>query len=212
MSKLRIIVGDDHQVVRQGLRDMLARTTDLEVAAEAADGVEAERLARTLPADMLLLDVSMPRRRGVQVLEALRADGITLPVLFFSMYPPEQYLDYARRAGAQGFVSKSADSAELVQAIRRIAAGGTSFPRRVQSGHQPNDPTRSGSGNPFDHLSRREIEVMQGLLQGDSLVQIATTLDVSAKSVSTYRRRILDKLDVHSNAELAALAALHGQP
>lgn len=89
MSKLRIIVGDDHQVVRQGLRDMLARTTDLEVAAEAADGVEAERLARTLPADMLLLDVSMPRRRGVQVLEALRADGIMLPVLFFSMYPPE---------------------------------------------------------------------------------------------------------------------------
>jgi DNA-binding NarL/FixJ family response regulator len=131
--KARLIIADDHAVLRQGLRDLVARTPDLEIVAEAADGAEAERLARTMPADLLLLDVALPVRRGVQVLESLRRDGIRLPVLLFSMYPAAQYADYARRAGAQGFVSKSVDSAELMAAIRRVVDGGTVFPRRERT-------------------------------------------------------------------------------
>ncbi|HVN41853.1 MAG TPA: response regulator transcription factor, partial [Steroidobacteraceae bacterium] len=195
---------DDHEVVRQGLRELIARTDDLEVVAEAADGAEAERLARTVGADLLVLDIAMPGVRGTKVLEALRADGVKIPVLLFSMYPASQYMDYARRAGAQGFVDKSESSADLLHAIRDIVAGEDAFPAHTD----PRD--RSIPGEPFATLSRRESEVMQGLLKGESLQQIADGLGVGVKSVATYRRRILDKVGVDSNAELAALAARLG--
>jgi DNA-binding NarL/FixJ family response regulator len=127
-----------------------------------------------------------------------------MPVMLFSMYPSEQYADYAQRAGAQGFVSKSAASDELLGAIRSVSAGGTHFPptRRATGASQ--------AGDPFTVLSRRESEVMQGLLEGASLLTIATRIGVGAKSVTTYRRRLLDKLGINSNAELAALASRHG--
>ena len=199
----RLIIADDHDVVRQGLRDIFAHTPDLEVVAEAADGVEAERLARETPADLLLLDISLPRRRGVLVLESLRADGIRIPVLFFSMHPASQYVDFARRSGAQGFVCKDADSASLLRAVRRVVAGGEAFPGRPRSAER-------AAVDAFAGLSRREAEVLRNLLRGVPLVRIAERLGVGAKSVTTYRRRILDKLGVKSNAELAALAARHG--
>lgn len=201
----RLIIADDHAVLRQGLRDLVAGTPDLQVVAEASDGPEAERLARTRPADLLLLDVALPLRRGLQVLESLRRDGVTLPVLVFSMYPAEPYAEHARRAGAQGFVSKDADSPELLRAIRRVLAGGTSFPVRRRAA------PLNGSGDPFARLSARELEVMNGLLGGSSLLQIAAGAGITPKSVTTYRRRLLDKLGVRSNAELATLAARYGK-
>jgi DNA-binding NarL/FixJ family response regulator len=203
--KTRLIIADDHAILRQGLRDLIEGTDDLEVVGEAADGLEAERLARSRPADLLVLDIALPGRRGLEVLGSLRADGVALPVLLFSMYPPEQYTDYASRAGAQGFVSKSASGDEVLRAIRCVAAGGTHFPPVGRSAHGHVD-----AGNPFAVLSRREAEVMQGLLEGASLLTIAARIGVGAKSVTTYRRRLLDKLGVHSNAELAALASRHG--
>ena len=201
----RVIIADDHAVLRQGLRDLLSGTSDLEVVAEASDGVAAERLARIRPADLLLLDVALPERRGLQVLESLRRDGIALPVIVFSMYPAVPYAEHARRAGAQGYVAKDADSSELLRAIRRVLAGGTSFPGRRGAG------PRHGSGDPFAHLSAREVEVMSGLLAGSSLLQIAAAAGITPKTVTTYRRRLLDKLGVRSNAELAALAERHGK-
>ena len=203
--KFRVIFADDHQVVRQGLRDILSRTTDIDVVGEAADGVEAERLARSCPADLLILDIALPLRRGIQVLESLRKDGVTLPILLFSMYPASQYVSYARRAGANGFISKDADSADLLRAVRRILSGGTSFPLP--------DQKAAGSplagDDPFATLSRRELEVMQSLVAGTSILDIAANLGITTQSVTTYRRRLLEKLGIKSNAELAALAALH---
>ncbi len=184
---------------------MVARAPELEVVAEATDGAEAERLARTVQADLLLLDIALPVKRGMQVLESLRKDGVSLPVLIFSMYPAEQYASYARKAGAQGFVSKEADSADLLRAIRRVAAGGTSFPRAEDGGRKA-----AMQSNPFAVLSAREAEVMQGLVKGSTLREIAAGIGVGAKSVTTYRRRLLDKLGVRSNAELVALAARFG--
>ncbi len=203
--KARLIVADDHEVVRQGLRELISRTPDLEVVAEAADGAEADKLARTVPADLLVLDIALPGLRGTKALEALRADGVTLPILLFSMYPASQYLDYARRAGAQGFVDKSESSADLLRAIRTIVSGQDAFPS-----HSSDPSVRDVTGDPFGHLSRRESEVMHGLLRGDSLQQIADGLGIGVKSVATYRRRVLDKVGVDSNAELAALAARLG--
>ena len=201
----RLIIADDHQVVRQGLRDIVSRTTDLKVVAEAVDGAEAEAVARTQAAELLILDIALPIRRGIQVLESLRADGISLPVLFFSMYPASQYVDYARRAGAQGFVGKDSDEAALLRAVRRILAGGSSFPVRQRV---PRDE-KTGD-DPFKRLSRREFEVMQALASGTSILEIAAGLGISAQSVTTYRRRLLEKLEISSNAELATLAARLG--
>jgi DNA-binding NarL/FixJ family response regulator len=198
MTAARLIIADDHQVVRQGLRNILDRTPGLKVVAEAADGAEAERLARELPADLLILDIALPVKGGIQVLESLRAGGTTLPVLLFSMHPAAQYVDYARRKGAQGFVGKDANDEELLRSIRRILAGGTSFSRPMDAG--------SAEDNPFVALSRREDDVLRGLLRGEPLADIAARLGIGAKSISTYRRRILDKLGVESNAELIALA------
>lgn len=204
--KARVIIADDHQVVRQGLRDILSRNPDLEVVGEAVDGAEAGALARAGNADLIILDIALPICRGIQVLESLRADGIKLPVLFFSMYSASQYVEYARRAGAQGFVGKDASEIELLRAIRRILAGGTSFPVRSRS-----TPDMAAENNPFKVLSRREFEVMQALAGGASILDVAARLGVSAQSVSTYRRRLLEKLGLKSNAELVTLAILHGQ-
>lgn len=203
--KARLIVADDHQIVREGLRKLVQQTPDLEIAAEAADGMEAERLAREARAELLLLDVALPGRRGVQVLQSLRSAGVKLPVLFFSMYPAEQYANVVRRAGAQGYVPKSAEASELLRAARRVIAGGTAFPERVAAPKSRRPPR-----DPFATLSRREAEVLQGLIAGTRLDRIAKDLGIDAKSVSTYRRRLLDKLDVKSNAELIALALRHG--
>lgn len=200
MTKRRLIIADDHQVVRQGLRDIIERTADLAVVAEAADGIEAERLARARAADLLILDLALPLKRGVQVLEDLRAAGSTLPILLFSMHPASQYVAYARRHGANGFIGKNEDTDRLLRAIRRILDGGTAFPRtRIAPAGE----------NPFAALSRRETDVMHGLMAGEPLGDIAARLGVGAKSISTYRRRLLDKLGVSSNAELAVLVARH---
>lgn len=202
MKTARLIIADDHQVVRQGLRNIVDHAPGLKVVAEAADGAEAERLARELTADLMILDIALPVKHGLRVLESLRAGGSKLPVLLFSMHPASQYVDYARRNGAQGFIGKDEDSGELLRAIRRILEGGTRFP--LLRGEN------AAGSNPFTALSRREAEVMRGLLRGDALGDIAARLGVSSKSISTYRRRLLDKLGLESNAELAALATRFG--
>ena len=205
--KQRIIVADDHLVVRQGLRDILSQRPDLEVVAEASDGVAAEQLVRSTLAELLILDIGLPQRRGIAVLERLRADGYTLPVLFFSMYPAAQYAAFAKKAGAQGFVGKEASADELLHAIYLVLAGGSSF---------PSGAIVPGKGSPvhesFAALSPRERQVLQGLLAGTSLQDLSLHLGVSTKTLSTYRARLLNKLGVQSNAELVALAISHGYP
>lgn len=203
--KSRLIIADDHQVVRQGLCDMISHTTDLEVVAQAVDGEAAETLARTVAADLLILDIALPVRRGMQVLETLRADGVTIPILFFSMYPASQYDEYARMAGAQGFASKDAEMATLLDAIRRILAGGTAFGDDGEAA-----PKAIPEDDIFAALSRREIEVLHGLVRGTTILDISTGLAISPQTVTTYRRRLLEKLGVRSNAELVMLATQHG--
>jgi DNA-binding NarL/FixJ family response regulator len=205
MKDRALLVADDHAVVREGLREIVKQSPGLRIAGEAADGDSALRLARGGGFDLLILDISLPPRNGMQVLHDLRAGGSALPVLFFTMHPAGQYADYARRQGAQGFVNKDEDSRTLLTAISSILDGGTYFPG--SAAHRRG----SGGDNPFSELSRREAEVMAGLLRGDSLDMIAGDLGIGAKSVTTYRRRLLDKLGVCSNAELATLAARHGQ-
>lgn len=198
VMKSRLIIADDHPMVCKGVCDIVAGLADAEVVATAYDGEEAEHLARTIPADLLILDIALPRKSGLKVLEALRAEDRALPVLFFSMYPASQYVPYLRQQGAQGFLGKEANESTLVAAIRKILAGKTVFPESAASGHG----RRSMRGG---RLSAREDEVMRHLLRGVPLVVIAAEMGNSAQSVTTYRRRLLDKLNVTNNAELIAL-------
>ena len=192
----RVILADDHPIVIQGVCDTVARTSDLEIVATAMDGLEAENCARTVSADLLVLDVGLPGKNGIKVLETMRASGINMPVLFFSMYPADQYAEHVRLAGAQGFVSKDAGGDVLIDAMRRVAKGGTAFACAKSAG-----PVHHAAPNGIA-LSPREHEVLDHLLRGDSLVSIAEALAISPRSVSTYRRRILDKMNAANNAEL----------
>ena len=203
--KSRIIIADDHHVVRQGLRDIVAGRPDLEIVAEAGDGVRAEELVRSTLAELLVLDIGLPLRRGLAVLERLRADGILLPVIFFSMYPAAQYAALARKAGAQGFVGKEADAGELLHAVYQVLAGGSSFGANARSQSRP-----GAAAELFERLSAREQQVCQALVAGTSLQLLAQQMQLSTKTVSTYRARLLSKLGVRSNAELVTLAIHHG--
>jgi DNA-binding NarL/FixJ family response regulator len=216
----RIIIADDHVVVREGLRQILQGRPDWVVVDEAGDGITAEHKARSLLADLLIMDIGMPLRRGVEVCERLRADGILLPILFFSMYPPSQYVPVARRIGAQGFLGKDASSASVVAAVERVLGGYSSFageavparPAAASDDARAALPTArsSGSCGTFATLSPRELEVLRGLVAGHSLVHMSHGLGINNKTLSTYRKRLMTKLGVTSNAELLTLAILHG--
>jgi DNA-binding NarL/FixJ family response regulator len=206
--KSRIIIADDHLVVRQGLRDILHSRPDWEVVAEAADGVAAEDQTRRRLADLLILDIGLPLRRGVAVCERLRADGILIPILFFSMYPPSQYAPVARRLGAQGFIGKDATAAGVLSAVDLVLRGYTCFPGAMEPA--PPGPTTRDPNHPFAALSPRELEVCRGLVAGTSLVKLSRQMGLNSKTLSTYRQRVLAKLGVGGNAELVALAILHG--
>lgn len=199
--KARLIIADDHPMMCHGLCEIMARTDDLEVVAIAHDGARAEALANELPADLMILDVAMPIKSGLDVLESIRGAGIRLPVLFFSMYPADQYVPYVRQAGAQGFIGKDAEEKTLLAAIRRILGGNVYFPNlATQRQRSVNTPVKS-----LPVLSVRENEVLNHLLRGTPLVNIAAELGISAQSVTTYRRRLLDKLGVRNNVDLIRL-------
>lgn len=198
----RLLIVDDHPVVRNGLRATLQADAGLQVVGEATDGVEAEALARRQAADLMLLDVQLPRRSGIEVLQALRRDGIVLPVLFYSMVPVPQYAAFLRRAGAQGILGKDASDQQVLQAVHGVLAGGQVFPGPVRRPRPAVAPKGAAQV-----LSRREAQVLEGLVAGRTLVEIAAALGIGAPSVSTYRRRILDKLDCASNADLIRITA-----
>jgi DNA-binding NarL/FixJ family response regulator len=192
----RLLIADDHQVVRQGLRDMLAGCPDMSIVAEAADGLEAERLARSLALDLIVLDMALPGKRGIEVLKDLRAGGVDVPVVFFSMYEASQFSDAVKRAGGQCFISKGADGDSVIACLRSVLAGNSCFVRLA--------PPPAGEQAAFARLSVRELDVLRGLRRGLPAKTIAVQLGITDKSVATYRRRILDKLGVANNAELIA--------
>ena len=198
---LKVLIADDHPVFRRGLRQIIAETSDMVVAGEAADGREALGKAETGDYDVLLLDISMPFETGVDVVSRLRKARPTLPVLMLSVHPEEQYAVRALRAGASGYLTKESAPEELVAAIRKVSTGGkyvsASLAEHLASLVQ-------GDGEPLLHetLSNREYQVMCLIAAGMTVSEAARELSLSAKTISTYRARILEKLSLKTNAEL----------
>jgi len=206
---IRILVADDHPVVRQGLKQIVAGTTDIFVVDEAATGQEVLDKVRQNYFDVVLLDITMPGISGLDVLKQLRSERPELAILILSMHPEEQYAARVLRAGASGYLAKESAPDDLVAAVRKISLGGKyvspSLAEKLAS-----DLAVDTQEPLHQTLSDREYEVMCLIASGKTLADIAQQLSLSPKTISTYRSRILEKLGLKSNTELTLYAVQNG--
>jgi two-component system invasion response regulator UvrY len=198
----RILVVDDHAIVRKGIGQILAETDDIIIAGEARNGQEALEKVRDNDYDLVLLDISMPGPDGLEILKQLKNQHPKLSVLMLSMYPEEQYAVRALRSGASGYLTKESAPEELIAAIRKVSSGG----KFVSDSLAEKLADQLNSANldrlPHELLSDREYQIMGMIAAGKTQMQIADELAISVKTVSTYRTRILKKMRAKSNAEL----------
>ena len=202
-----LLIADDHWVVRQALRTVVAGRPDLIVIGEAADGFQAVELSDKLKPDLMLLDISLPGISGMQVLEQLNTWAISPSVIVFTMHPADQYARHVRSLGTKGFLSKDSDAGTILSTLDRIMKGESVFPLQPspEKTRRKQAPRRT-----VDLLSKREEEVLRGLVRGERNADIAQQLGISSKTISTYRRRLFEKLNVENNAELVAFATRSG--
>jgi DNA-binding NarL/FixJ family response regulator len=208
MRAMKILIVDDHAVVRSGLRQFLSGVENSIAVGEAGTGMEAISLAVGQDWDVVLLDVGLPDLNGLEVLKRIKRESPDLPVLIFSMFAEDDYAMPALQAGAAGFLPKDSTPEEIVEAIRRTSKGGKYLSPHLAE-RLLNGSAAAGRKLPHDSLSERESEVMMMLSRGVSLTQIADRLHLSPKTVTTYRTRILEKLQLESNAELARYVVKH---
>jgi two-component system, NarL family, response regulator NreC len=212
MIPIRVLIADDHAVLRAGLRMLLGAHRDMDVVGEAADGLDASRQARALLPDVVLLDLSMPGPRSGSVIRSVLRACPTARVLILTMHDDAAYLRSALSAGAAGYLVKRAADSELLSAIRAVHAGRT-FVDMTQTSSRPEQPLPTESakaGQPPKTLSRREREVLRLLAQGHSNQQIADGIHLSVKTVETYRRRVSEKRGLKGRAELYRFATESG--
>ena len=199
---IKIVIADDHPIVRAGLKQILADASDIEVVAEAGDGHEILKRIRKGNVDVVLLDLSMPGLMGLDALKQMNAENPKLPILVLSMHPEEQYAIRALKAGASGYLTKAAAPEQLIGAIRKVYRGGryvsTALAEKLALGLKV-----GATGLPHENLSDREYQVLCLISSGKTVKEIAEELSLSEKTISTYRARILEKMSMKSNAELA---------
>jgi two-component system invasion response regulator UvrY len=210
---IRVLVCDDHAIVRQGIKQMLADAGDIGLAGEAADGPEGMAAVRAAaaagaPIDVVLLDIAMPRRDGLDVLKQLKDEFPKLPVLILSTYPDRQYAVRSLKLGAAGYLNKSADSEQIIAAIRKVAGGGLFITPGIAEQLAASIGSTAAQP-PHETLSRREYQVFGLLSRGRSVGEIAEQLSLSPNTVSTYRARILEKTGTRNDVELALYAVQH---
>jgi two-component system invasion response regulator UvrY len=204
---IRVLVCDDHLIVRQGIRQMLADAPDIELAGEAGNGPDAIARVRAGGIDVVLLDIAMPQRDGLDVLKQLKAEFAKLPVLMLSTYPDRLYAVRCLKLGAAGYLNKSADSEQMTEAIRRVASGRLFITPNVAEHLAGAVGAGTHEDKPLhERLSHRELQVFRLLAAGRSVGEIATQLSLSSNTVSTYRARILEKTGVRNDVELALYA------
>ncbi|CAB3737926.1 response regulator [Paraburkholderia phenoliruptrix] len=204
----RVLLADDHALVRDGLRHILKSASGFEVVGEASDSVTTVALIRACPAEVLVLDLSMPGRNGVELIKQIKDEKPALRILVLTMHAEQQYAVRAFKAGASGYLTKESASAELVAAVTKVAAGGVYVSlamaeRFAQSLNEPTDLL------PHQRLSDREFDVLKRIAAGQTITEIAAELCVSAKTVSTYKTRILEKMQMPHEAALVRYAMRH---
>ena len=212
MAKLRILIGDDHTLMRQGLRKILEERPDWEIVAEAGDGRSAIRDTLALEPDVAVLDIGMPLLNGIEATAQITRKAPSVAVLILSMHADEAYVIQAVRAGARGYLLKDSAGADLTAAIAAVAAGKSFFSppiARVVLDDYARRLADKGMDR-YDSLSEREREIFQLVAEGHSTKEIAEMLSVSPTTVETHRAHILQKLDIHNTAELVLYAVRRG--
>lgn len=202
---IRIILCDDHAMVRRGIRDTLCESSDIQVVAEAASYAEVREALRNHPCDVLVLDLNLPGRGGLEVLASVRESHDSVRVLVVSMFPEDQYAIRALKAGAQGYLNKAGDPAQLVVAVRTLIQG-KKYVTPAVSQMLVDHLSSPGSAALHAALSERELQTLTKIASGRRLSDIATELMLSPKTVSVYRARVLEKLKLTNNAELTVYA------
>ncbi|MDR6214130.1 response regulator transcription factor [Paracidovorax wautersii] len=202
---INVVLCDDHAVLRRGIRDTLTEATDITVTGEAGSYAELRDVLRSAPCDVLLLDLNLPGRSGLEVLASLKETHAALKVLIVSMYPEDQYALRCLRAGAQGYANKAGDPVELIAAVRTVVQGRKYLTPEVAQmlADSLSQPT---SELPHEALSERELQTLVKIASGRRLSDIAEELMLSPKTVSVYRARVLEKLKLANNAELTVYA------
>ncbi len=206
---IKVILCDDHALIRRGIRDTLSDAADIEVIGEAGDYGELRALMRGMPCDVLVLDINLPGRNGLDVMHVLKDEGSPVKVLVVSMYPEDQYAIRSLRAGAFGYVNKGGDPQLIVQAVRTVAQGRKYVTPEIAQ-MLVESLTAPASENPHDKLSDRELQTLVLIASGKRLSDIAEELSLSPKTVSVYRARVLEKLALQNNAELTVYAIRNG--
>ncbi|HZT76269.1 MAG TPA: response regulator transcription factor [Vicinamibacterales bacterium] len=213
MSKVRILLGDDHTLVRQGFRKILEERPDWEIVAEASDGREAVRLASEIEPDVAVLDITMPLLNGIEATRQIVRRHPSTHVLILSMHSAEAYIIQALKAGALGYLLKDSADAELMRGVAAVAAGKSFFSpavAKVMLDDYVRHMAEKGLADRYESLSEREREIFQLVAEGHSNKAIAELLSVSPATVETHRAHILQKLDVHNTAELVLYAVRRG--
>jgi len=205
---IRLLLADDHALVREGLKRILAAASDIEVAGEAANGDETLALVKQHDFDLALVDLSMPGLSGLDLVKRLRLEKPKLRILVLSMHGESQYAARALKAGASGYLTKDAAAAQLLGAIRKIAGGGVHI-SETAAAQLLGAGAPAGDAPPHTALSDREFEVFRQLVAGRSITEIAEALHLSVKTISTHKARILEKMAMASTAELVRYAVEH---
>ena len=206
---IRVILCDDHAMVRRGIRETLSEAVDIQVTGEASNYAEVREAIRNTACDVLVLDLNMPGRGGLEVLSSLRESGSPIKVLIVSMFPEDQYAIRCLCAGAQGYLNKAGDPAELIQAVRTVAQGrkyvtADVASMLVESLRMPENESLHAA------LSERELQTLLKIASGRRLSDIAEELMLSPKTISVYRSRVLEKLKLSNNSELTVYAIRNG--
>lgn len=205
-----ILIADDHAIMREGLKQILACCADMRVSGEACDGEDALRQVRQQEWHVLVLDMSMPGRSGLDLIKLIKAERPGLPILVLSMHTEDQYAVRTLKAGASGYLCKDSAPALLVSAIRKVAGGGTFISPETAENMALGALNKTGDAPPHTLLSDREFQVFERVIAGDSVTEIANRLNISIKTVSTHKTRIMQKLSRNTVADIVHYAIEHG--
>ncbi|NDP41591.1 MAG: response regulator transcription factor [Aromatoleum sp.] len=205
---IRIVIADDHTIVREGLKQLLSAASDLQVVGEARDGHETLKIVRESDFDVLLLDMSMPGKGGTELIKQVKSEKSKLRILVLSMHAEHQYAVRAIKSGASGYLTKDSASTQLVSAIRKVAGGGAFISAEVAE-QLAHSAMPHAEGPPHASLSDREYQIFQLLVSGKSVSGIAEDLNLSVKTVSTHKARLLEKMGLANQTELVHYAIKH---
>ncbi len=209
---IKILLADDHRLLSEGLRQLLEKHKDIEVAGIATDGMEAVEMALKLEPTIVLMDVSMPKLNGIEAVRRILAEKPKIKVIMLSMHLDRRYITEALKTGAQGYVLKDAEFQDVAEAISTVMSGEIYLSQKIREIviHDYVQKIKEAENSPFSELSAREREVLQLLTEGKTTKEIAGLLFVSVKTVESHRKQIMDKLKIHSIAELTKYAIRHG--